>query len=655
MMEFDLPDCTVINQLSIAEDPLIPAFPYIPNNCSKTLGIWMLLGSDLFLMRSLKNANSVGFGESEGVKDAWRSLRPEVWQSCNEEYFRAREDPFFDGMRKRDASVRNRAPITGFQGKATKQDISQSASDIGDRGSRKILMNISDNVTHSLSKDPPLDMISDPFLTVRSLRTPEITFPLTSTKSDLRIDFQDENDKLTKQSSFRASETDVESYALTSLRWPAIERSYSMNRRSTNISGIPLPPSAASFYNGYSPDVEIVESCESIHRLNMYLKARRDDVNAGAPGRFLHVVMGQDISDIGSVASTISYAFYLNETLKNDQFCTVPVVNMKRADLNSHSELKWLLESCNIDQASLIFFDEIDLSYYDLFGSLKIVLLNDDKLPTKQEALKEAVVEAFNCRKETASESTRFCSDGVGEIAGQSRRNPRGSALIEIAEDCQSNLVRIHGEIAEAVTDGRSRSAPESTRFCSNGVGEIAGQSRQNPRGSALIEIAEDCRSNLARIHGEIAEAVTDGRDLAQFHGELFHLILFFNMGMDKEANSLRTAFALRSRVSLFDQLSYALLKQDSSCCTIIAEKFAVALPEILAGKGFSQLLLAGILLDTGNLTNPHCTSTDKYMATLLINGAGRFGCSGLYQICMLCIFANLQICSFELEIPSSE
>ena len=47
---------------------------------------------------------------------------------------------------------------------------------------------------------------------------------------------------------------------------------------------------------------------------------------------------------------------------------------------------------------------------------------------------------------------------------------------------------------------------------------------------------------------------------------------------------------------------------------------------------------LAGILMDTGNLTNNYCSSKDKYMATLLIHGAGRFGCNGLYQICMFLI-----------------
>lgn len=42
--------------------------------------------------------------------------------------------------------------------------------------------------------------------------------------------------------------------------------------------------------------MEIVESCESIYRLNNYLRSRKDDVKAGVPGKFLHAVIGQDIS-----------------------------------------------------------------------------------------------------------------------------------------------------------------------------------------------------------------------------------------------------------------------------------------------------------------------------------------------------------------------
>ncbi|KAF2304605.1 hypothetical protein GH714_034958 [Hevea brasiliensis] len=309
------------------------------------------------------------------------------------------------------------------------------------------------------------------------------SFGFPNIQADLRLELGD-TCKSMEESSPKASEATEECHILSTLSRPIIEKSYSLNQRKQNLLMIPLPQSAAFFYNVLSPLVEIVESSESINRLNLYLKARRDDVSAGVPGRFLHAVIGQYVSDVGSIASTIMYAFYLNETLESDQLCTVPVINMKRADLSSHSELKWLLDSCQIDESSLIFVDEIDLSYYDLFGSLRLVLLNGHKLPAKQEALKGAVVEIFNCRK-----------------------------------------------------------------------------------------------------------------------GE-----------------------------SVYPGVENATLGQDS-CCTLIAEKFALTSPEILAAQGFSRLLLAGILLDTGNLTGPHCTTKDKYMATLLVNGAGRFGCNGLYQL----------------------
>lgn len=87
----------------------------------------------------------------------------------------------------------------------------------------------------------------------------------------------------------------LEHYGTLDLMLPTFVKSYSTNRAKPNLSKIPLPQSAASFYNGFSPQMEIVESCESIYRLNSYLKARKDEVSAGVPGRFLHAVIGQDV------------------------------------------------------------------------------------------------------------------------------------------------------------------------------------------------------------------------------------------------------------------------------------------------------------------------------------------------------------------------
>ncbi|KAJ6894752.1 hypothetical protein NC652_028496 [Populus alba x Populus x berolinensis] len=363
---------------------------------------------------------------------------------------------------------------------------SPSRSDIGDlRGIR-----FSD-IPGKFKDLPVKDSVSDilePFeqTTFGTLsKVPRSTsFESQSSQSDMSFDLDGSN-HLVKQSSHGTFETTEEHQVVPFLPRLMIEKSFVLNKRKSNLSNIPLPQSAATFYNGFSPQFEILESCESTMRLHLYLKAGKDDVSAGVPGKFLHAVIGYDVSDVGSIASTIMYALYLNETIKSDQFCTVPIINMKRTDLSSHAELKWLLDSCHIDVPSLHFVDEIDLSYFDLFGCLKLVLVNGHKLPTRQEALKEAVVEVFNCRK-----------------------------------------------------------------------------------------------------------------------GE-----------------------------SVYPWVETVTVDQDCSCCSLIAEKLFLTSPELLAGQRFSELLLAGILMDTGNLTSPHCTTKDKYMATLLLNGAGRFRSNGLYQI----------------------
>ncbi|QCD89034.1 exopolyphosphatase [Vigna unguiculata] len=314
------------------------------------------------------------------------------------------------------------------------------------------------------------------------LKTSKIT-PFIQLDIQSELIEQNNSDHLGYGHSHHTPEAGEKHQALKSHAVTNTEKTYTVTRRKEKLSSILLPLSAASYYSGVSPQMEIVESCQTIEKLNEYLKARKDDVNAGVPGKFLRAVMGSDGVDVGTVASIITYSFYLDVTSESDQYCTVPIININRTNLGSHVELKWLLDSCHIDQSSLIFADEIDLCYYDLFGSLKIVLLKGSKI--KQEKLKHAVVENFHSRK--------------GET--------------------------IYPWVKTVIT-------------------------------------GEECSS-----------------------------------------------------------------------CTAIADKFVNYSPEILASKSFSKLLLAGILLDTANLRDPACTSKDKYTASLLINGAGRYGCNGFYQL----------------------
>ncbi|KAG5117982.1 hypothetical protein JHK82_032402 [Glycine max] len=356
-----------------------------------------------------------------------------------EPYIRTRENPYFDGLLRSDGQIPLKSQleftyIGETRPKNFVSDISEEVMELSPENSAVSGLN-SKSSEHSSSE--------------KWLKTSKIApFIQLDILSEL---IEPDNPKHHHLGYGQSPRTPEQSPAIHNT-----EKTYTVIRRKEKLSSILLPLSAASYYIGVSPEMEIVESCESIDKLNAFLKARKDDVNAGVPGKFLHAVMGSDGADVGTVASTIMYSFYLHVTSESNQFCTVPIININRANLGSHVELKWLLDSCHIDQSSLIFADEIDLSYYDIFGSLKIVLLKGSRISSKQE---------------------------------------------------------------------------------------------------------------------------------------------------------------------------------ESSCCTAIADKFATYSPEILASKSFSKLLLAGILLDTANLRDPRCSSKDKYMASLLINGAGRYGCNGLYQL----------------------
>ncbi|CAK7357431.1 unnamed protein product [Dovyalis caffra] len=372
---------------------------------------------------------------------------------AQDSYKRGREDPYFAGLLGcNDTSSRN---------------ISRSTSDIGDFISRSF------SDVSGKSKDLPIqDSVSDvlepldPTAFGTSSRIPGSTsFEFPSYQSDSSFEFGG-TDFIVKEFSPHTSERTEENQTVPVLASvPRVEKSFVLNKRKSNLSKIPLPQSAASFYNGFSPQFEIMESCDITMRLNLYLKARKDDVRAGVPGKFLHAVIGQDVSELeyGNNARTNFVYSYLLEA----QVLTI-------------------------------------LSY------------------CKEHALKEAVVEVFNCG------NVRLLAQGLPfDISLLSKVSHRGESVYPWVE---------------TITLGQ--------RYHSKQVCDLA----------------------MASVQG-------------------------------------------------------------CSCCTLIAEKLFLTSPELLAGIGFSRLLLAGILMDTGNLTSPHCTTEDKYMATLLLNGARRFGSNGLFQI----------------------
>lgn len=194
----------------------------------------------------------------------------------------------------------DRAPAPPLPRIPDSRKILRSTSDITNTRHKKLELDISEKSMDSpLLEDSISDIILEPFALCSPKTLSKIakttSFSFRSNQSDSSFDIGDLHNSV-KVSSPRTFELTEKYNTFPDLMTPTFVKSYSMNRTKPNLSKIPLPQSAASFYNGFLPRVEIVESCESINRLNLYLMARKDDVSAGVPGKFLHAVLGQDVS-----------------------------------------------------------------------------------------------------------------------------------------------------------------------------------------------------------------------------------------------------------------------------------------------------------------------------------------------------------------------
>lgn len=211
-------------------------------------------------------------------------------------------------MRTDGATSMARDPTFGLWENFSNWDSSHSSFDIGQKESK---VSVSVKSTKKSASDLVLETYvrslsgrSSSLSSVESFVFPSIEMALDSTlltNSDDNLDRPNDkaNDGVNKSVAIISldMENPISEYLPVKKE---IRRTYSVSKKNSGLSKIPLPHSAASFYCGPSAQMEVIEACESIKRLNGYLNARRTDVDAGVPGRFLNAVIGQD----GSGTST---------------------------------------------------------------------------------------------------------------------------------------------------------------------------------------------------------------------------------------------------------------------------------------------------------------------------------------------------------------
>lgn len=207
-----------------------------------------------------------------------------IWQGP---YIRTRENPYFDGLLVKGGSLTEETSNSDFGSLYDALKVSRSRSDIGDSVRKNLGLKISEKPMEPAFGDSVSDAILQPFIRAsndswsNAVRQPASVLSDIQSESNFHLDNPSDSIK-----------DSLDHYVPSLL---GTEKSYKVMKKRISLPKIPLPQSAASFYNGYSPRMEIVESCESINRLNLFLKSRREEVDAGVPGRFLHAVIGQDV------------------------------------------------------------------------------------------------------------------------------------------------------------------------------------------------------------------------------------------------------------------------------------------------------------------------------------------------------------------------
>jgi len=110
----------------------------------------------------------------------------------------------------------------------------------------------------------------------------------------------------------------------------------------------------------------------------------------------LYFVMGNESCDMDSVVSSICYAFEKHLTLAEQGVSAIPIINVAAEDLPLRTEVTWLFQRLGVPLSSLLCWDEINLPSLLTKGSVKIGLVDHNRLCPRQDFLSPYVVDVLD-------------------------------------------------------------------------------------------------------------------------------------------------------------------------------------------------------------------------------------------------------------------
>eukprot|EP00128_Syssomonas_multiformis_P015604 Colp12_sorted_trinity150504_noHs@8783 len=122
--------------------------------------------------------------------------------------------------------------------------------------------------------------------------------------------------------------------------------------------------------------------------LNSFLETCKAKVKTGSP---VHIVMGNEASDLDSMVCSIVHSLFLQRINGNNAVVYAPYINIPRAEFPLRTEAAYLFKKLDIKIDHLIFENEVDLKILKEQGSLEITLVDHNALATKQKFLEPCV------------------------------------------------------------------------------------------------------------------------------------------------------------------------------------------------------------------------------------------------------------------------
>ena len=132
------------------------------------------------------------------------------------------------------------------------------------------------------------------------------------------------------------------------------------------------------------------------------------------------VVIGNEAADLDSMASSVSYAYYLFLQGKN----AIPVMNIPRGDFALRTEAVYLFKEASIDPDNLFFLDNFNLSELSDKGNLELVLVDHNVPGAGLSPYESSIKEILDHH----ADEKKYSADTVADI------RPVGSAATLVAE-----------------------------------------------------------------------------------------------------------------------------------------------------------------------------------------------------------------------------